>query len=236
MINMTYREFIDNILNTRGRFGCGNQYHERHHIIPKCLGGTGEKDNLIDLFAKEHFIAHKLLAEENPTNMKLIHAYSAMAFMCNDSEQRYELTPEEYENARLVLSNGLKEKYKDKTKHPSYGTHISEERKKHISEVNKGNKYCVGRIVSEETRRKISEANKNPSAETRLRMSLSRKGKNLRGANSNAKPVIRLSDKKVYECMKDAAEDNNIDYKVFQTMVKRHNGFMKYNEYLELEK
>jgi hypothetical protein len=32
---MTYQEFIDNILNTRGRFSCGNEYHERHHIKPK---------------------------------------------------------------------------------------------------------------------------------------------------------------------------------------------------------
>ena len=59
---MCYQEFIQNILNTRGRFNCGDEYHERHHIIPRCLGGGNEEENLIDLFAKEHFIAHKLLA------------------------------------------------------------------------------------------------------------------------------------------------------------------------------
>lgn len=48
-----------------------------------------------------------------------------------------------------------KDKYKDKTKHPSYGTHLSEERKKHIGDINRGNKYSEGRIVSEETRKKI---------------------------------------------------------------------------------
>ena len=64
---MTYKEFIDNILNTRGRFAIPkNEYKERHHIIPKCMGGNNEKDNLIDLYAREHFIAHKLLVEENP--------------------------------------------------------------------------------------------------------------------------------------------------------------------------
>lgn len=62
---MTYKEFIDNILEERGRFSCGEEYHERHHILPKRKGGTDNKENLIDLFAKEHFIAHKLLAEEN---------------------------------------------------------------------------------------------------------------------------------------------------------------------------
>ena len=80
----TYNEFIHNILETRGRFACGNEYHERHHIIPKCLGGLDEKDNLIDLFAKEHFIAHKMLAEENPENDGLVFAWCCMAFAKND--------------------------------------------------------------------------------------------------------------------------------------------------------
>lgn len=39
----TYEEFINNILETRGRFACGDEYHERHHIVPKCMGGTNEE-------------------------------------------------------------------------------------------------------------------------------------------------------------------------------------------------
>lgn len=80
---MTYNEFINKILNTRGRFGCGDIYHERHHIIPKSCGGSNEDNNLIDLFAREHFIAHKLLALENPNNIKLVQAYNIMAFTKN---------------------------------------------------------------------------------------------------------------------------------------------------------
>ena len=49
---VTYEEFINNIIQTRDRFACGDEYHERHHIIPKCIGGTDDKDNLIDLFAR----------------------------------------------------------------------------------------------------------------------------------------------------------------------------------------
>ena len=71
---MTYKDFIQNILNIRGRFACGKEYHERHHIIPKCLDGTDEEDNLIDLFAKEHYEAHKLLALENPEVYSLQYA------------------------------------------------------------------------------------------------------------------------------------------------------------------
>ena len=40
---MTYSEFIENILATRGRFGCGEQYHERHHILPKSHGGENPR-------------------------------------------------------------------------------------------------------------------------------------------------------------------------------------------------
>lgn len=36
-------------------------YYEKHHIIPKSLGGTNDNDNLVLLTAREHYIAHLLL-------------------------------------------------------------------------------------------------------------------------------------------------------------------------------
>lgn len=75
MKQITYQEFINNILETRGRFGIPEQeYKERHHIIPRCMNGRDEEANLIDLYAREHFIAHKLLAIENSDNYQLIYA------------------------------------------------------------------------------------------------------------------------------------------------------------------
>ena len=47
---MTYLEFINNILETRGRFSCNSEYHERHHIVPKCMNGSDDETNLIDLY------------------------------------------------------------------------------------------------------------------------------------------------------------------------------------------
>lgn len=101
---MNYIEFINSILNTRGRFNCGDEYHERHHIVPKCKNGTNDDNNLIDLFAREHFIAHKLLAEENPNDEKLVYAYTLMSFCKDKNQQRYILAPEEYEDARKRYS------------------------------------------------------------------------------------------------------------------------------------
>ena len=104
MGNLTYEEFINNILETRGRFNCGDEYHERHHIIPKCVGGTDDKENLIDLFAKEHFDAHRLLALENPDNDKLMYAWWCMSTAKSKyTKERYEVSATEYEEAKIAL-------------------------------------------------------------------------------------------------------------------------------------
>ena len=84
LLEVTYEEFINNILETRGRNGCGDEYHETHHIVPKCMGGSNDKENLIDLFAREHFEAHRLLALENPENEKL--NFEGMGYEVIDNE------------------------------------------------------------------------------------------------------------------------------------------------------
>jgi hypothetical protein len=63
---MNYQKIHDQIIErakTRVLIG----YKERHHIIPRCMGGTNNKENLIDLTAREHFIIHLLLAEIHNT-------------------------------------------------------------------------------------------------------------------------------------------------------------------------
>lgn len=39
------------------------EYFETHHIVPKSLGGTDDKNNLVNLTAREHYIAHLLLVK-----------------------------------------------------------------------------------------------------------------------------------------------------------------------------
>ena len=198
------------------------------------MGGTNDEENLIDLFAQEHFIAHRLLAEENPDNEKLVYAWWCMFSLPGASKKRIEITSEEYEEIRIKFSNMLKEKYKNKENHPCYGIHLSEERKRKIGETNKGNKYCLGRIITDETKKKIGDANRNPREETRKKMSEARKGKKTGASNSNAKSVIRLSDEKIYGCAKDAASGNNINYSTFKAWLKKGNkNFMYYEKWLQ---
>ena len=111
MGNLTYEEFINNILETRGRFACGDEYHERHHIVPRCVGGTNDEYNLIDLFAREHFIAHKMLAEENPNEEGLLYAWWCMSIQTNEhTKERYQLTAEEYEEVRTKFASLMSDK------------------------------------------------------------------------------------------------------------------------------
>lgn len=42
---------------------------ETHHIIPKALGGSNDKQNLVELTHREHFISHILLAKIHGGNM-----------------------------------------------------------------------------------------------------------------------------------------------------------------------
>lgn len=74
-----------------------DSYHEYHHIIPKCLGGSNSNDNLVSLTAKEHFIAHNLLLKENPDNIHLMGALVMVTFMRSSNQERYIPTKEEYE-------------------------------------------------------------------------------------------------------------------------------------------
>ena len=144
---MSYEEFINNILETRGRFNCGEEYHERHHIVPKCLGGTNDEDNLIDLFAREHFIAHRLLALENPENTSLQFALWALAGMANKKHSSLELcTPEEFEEARkrrnLAIcgeNNPMYGSHRLGENNPMYGKHHTEETKRKIAQKSKEN-------------------------------------------------------------------------------------------------
>jgi len=53
-------------------------YVEKHHIVPKCMGGDNTESNIVRLSAKEHFIAHKLLVRIHPNTKGVWYALIAM--------------------------------------------------------------------------------------------------------------------------------------------------------------
>ena len=98
-----YSNFINQIIENRGRFNVIG-YKERHHIVPKCLGGDNRLDNLIDLTAEEHFEAHKLLFNLFPKNKSLFFAWHNMAFCKGRTQRDIELTSDEYAELRKLQS------------------------------------------------------------------------------------------------------------------------------------
>jgi hypothetical protein len=152
-------------------------YYEAHHIIPKCLGGTGKCNqwkwhhNIVLLSPKEHFICHLLLTEIYPNNPGII---SSAWLMCNSTysksgQFKYRPSSKTYERLRLKKSLSI----------------VKNETRKKQSEAQKGNKNGSGNkgqkrgVCREETRIKISMANKGRvhSEQSRLNMSLAHIGK-----------------------------------------------------------
>ena len=142
---MTYDEFINNIIITRGRFFEGKN-KERHHIIPRCIGGTNDEENLIDLTLEEHFLAHKMLAEENPDNWKLENAFRFMMSVNQTRNIPSINTPEEYSAAKAEIAE-QKQKYYYRNGLPEY---VREK----ISRSNTGKKRTPEMIVANRKRQK----------------------------------------------------------------------------------
>lgn len=96
---------------------------EKHHILPKCMGGDNSANNLILLPVRAHFIAHYLLYRAYPEDTKLAHAFAMMGvsneYQCRSSKL--------YEKTRIARSRALKgvprpEWVKDKLRKPKQNT------------------------------------------------------------------------------------------------------------------
>ena len=221
IMEITYQAFIQNILDTRGRFACGDEYCERHHIVPRCMDGTDEDENLIDLFAREHFVAHRLLALENPENKKLIHAWWMMSTTRDSNKLRIEITAEESEAARKAFSkamSGENNPWYGKSS-PRLGAHLTDEQKQYLREINLGERSPkYGKPTSEETKQKMREARlgKVVAEETRQKISIAQKGKRNRTKQAAQYGLDGILIK-IWDCMSDAAHTLNISVKAISS-------------------
>ncbi len=195
-------------------------YTEKHHKVPKSFEGSDQKENIIRLTAREHFIAHLLL-------WKAFGGKMTFAFHMMYSAKRYKgkLTSRQYgelkkahsieaskrtkgkkivrseewlknvtaANKRLAAerrSKGVVRRHTPEAKRKmsiaQKGKKMSEERKAHLSKINRGKKLSPKSIakmkvtkaankreVSLETRAKLAKANtgKKHSEETKQRLS-----------------------------------------------------------------
>lgn len=175
---MDYLRIYNSIVeNAKNRVLTG--YTERHHIIPKCVGGNNEFWNLVDLSAREHFICHLLLCEIYPQNKKLRFALWNMCNVKRKYQQRYVVGSRMYNFIREEYSKNIKGK-----NNPRCGEKLSEETKNKISKSRKGiyigeKNPFYGKTHSDETKEKIkSKSSQHKHSEkTKEKMSISRKNK-----------------------------------------------------------
>jgi hypothetical protein len=85
-------------------------YYEKHHILPRCMGGKNTKDNIVYLTAKEHFLCHKFLVRIFPEVKRNWYALIAMGRI---SEFKSRIFSSEREKA-AEMRRGFK--YSDKSK------------------------------------------------------------------------------------------------------------------------
>ena len=76
---MNYQKIYDSLIErAKNRIIDPNGIYERHHIIPRCMGGTDDSENITSLTPEEHYIAHQLLVKIYPDNYALAKAACMM--------------------------------------------------------------------------------------------------------------------------------------------------------------
>jgi hypothetical protein len=71
---MNYQRIYNSLIEKRKKIPAKG-YTENHHILPRSLGGSDDKSNLVSLTGREHWIAHLLLHK--------IHRLPQTAFACH---------------------------------------------------------------------------------------------------------------------------------------------------------
>lgn len=188
-----YRHYYYSIINAALSRKILPAYYEKHHIIPRSLGGEDDEQNLVALTAREHFVCHKLLVKitEGKNRAKMSYGLWQMA-QINQNQQRIKISSREYNRIRESLSEARAVLWDDDKKaerskkysgegNPFYGKKHTEESKQKQREKMTGrpvapevlarresrageNNTFYGKKHSAETKRKISEARKRHEA------------------------------------------------------------------------
>lgn len=102
---MNHKKIHDQIINrAQTRVLPKETYTEIHHVLPKSMGGSDDKNNLVSLTAKEHFIIHKLLVEIYPESDSMRRAIWCMSNTTNSEGRNYRVGAAEYERFRILVA------------------------------------------------------------------------------------------------------------------------------------
>jgi len=153
--------------------------YEKHHIIPKCLGGGNNKENLVLLTPREHFIAHSLLIKFHSGKEKAKLSFSLFQMCRKNSQHKRIISARQFELAKKLMSENCRGENAT-----FYGRKHTDEAKLKMSKRMMGEKNPLWKTapwnknkilgpLSIEQRHKISLANigNNHSDETKAKIS-----------------------------------------------------------------
>ena len=191
-LNNKYSIYYYNIINTaKSRTLSTDTYVERHHIIPRSLGGNNDQHNIVKLTAREHLICHRLLIKITTGKHKSKMAFAAwrMVFSSN-KHKRIKVTSRVYESIRIEMAKAASEKGKAYRHSAESKQKIAQSKIGKSRNVTWGDKISKAHLgkkkspLSDETKQKISSAltgvKQGPmSPESKKKLSDSKKGKKL---------------------------------------------------------
>jgi hypothetical protein len=167
-------------------------YTELHHIIPQSLGGSNDKENLVELTAREHFICHWLLIKmtEGEDRSKMLYALNGMKAE-NRYQQRYhtKITARVYEKYRLEHADNHSKKMKGR---PAWnkGRKLEGEKLEAHRERTRNRKIDPVKQAEGQRKRVEKMTGRKQSAEASIKKSLALKGK-LKGPMSEEEKIKR---------------------------------------------
>ena len=195
-------------------------YYEKHHIIPRCLGGSNDQSNLVLLTYREHIICHIILTRIHPNNQDLLRAAEFMLNVDREDENGNKIVIK-LKNTKIAEEIKLEsQKYNRGATHPSFGTHISEEHKKILSEVN-----SYPRSIETKTNMANAQLGKKASEEAKAKMRSAKLGKKRPNLKRGKIKKVLGPNGEIYKNIKDAARKNNVSSSAIKGWIKREQGF-----------
>jgi len=157
-INNKYKSWYDSIIQ-KAKVRNLSGYKEKHHILPRCLGGKDTKTNLVKLTAREHFIVHMLLCKftKGEAKRSMLYAFHCMCYYKKDGRD-YKINSRIAQKLRSELK--FSKKHLENLRKSHLGIIASKQTRLKMSKIHKGNKYNLGKKASTETKQKLSKMRK----------------------------------------------------------------------------
>lgn len=151
---MDYKKHYDALI-TRAQTRTIDCYVEKHHIIPRCMGGDNDPINFVRLTPEEHYLAHQLLVKIYPGNHKLVFAAQMMCITGKGQKRnnkQFGWLRRKFAEAKSETLKGISRDIatREKISATLMGHTVSLETREKLSSSNTGNSHPQ----TEETRRK----------------------------------------------------------------------------------